>query len=234
VLIENNFAEIENACDAVARPDLDAVEAPAVSRYESPSASSVFPLEYAFYLLGSVHGQTVVVAGEVERFSVSVLSQLGARMICADIEDGKIILSPGDSTVDHVFCGPMLRDVDPVVTARQIRRILRPGGTAVFNERVDNEAVMRLKIAIQSEYNPPLELSRMLTLEQVHRVSRAVGMPGRSREFGLTTPLLAHMGFGPDSSVAKISQRADAALLRRWSFVRRFASQLVWEARKEC
>jgi hypothetical protein len=181
---------------------------------EQPSEHSVVPMEFAFHLLGGTGGKTIL------------------TFTSSDVADSTLAeFSPGRA--DHVLCIGILRGVDPIVTARKIRRVLKPGGTAVFCERLDNRAVIEIRRILRETDYGVFVPERNLTIKDADSICRAVGRPGRRREFWLTTPLVHRMGFGIDSKLATISQKADAALLRRFSFARRLALQLVWEARKE-
>ena len=68
---------------------------------------------------------------------------------------------------------------------------------------------------------------------EIQAVCRAVGFAGRHRAFWLTTRFVCSFGAGTFSMPAKAAQRLDALVLRSFPFVSRFASRLVWEARKE-
>jgi hypothetical protein len=197
-----------------------------------PSDESIQPLEYAFHLLGETRGKTIVVLG-YDGCSASAFSGLDARLLYIDMAEDASLSLVGAGRIDHAVVAGVLRNVDPLVTARHIRRVLKPGGTAVFSERIDNPAVIAFRKA-QMEHDGAANPDVSLTMSDVDATCRAVGMSGRRREFFLTTPLLARMGLGLDSRLARISQRVDAAVLSRFRFTRKFALQLVWEARKEC
>jgi hypothetical protein len=181
---------------------------------EKPSEHSVVPMEYAFHLLGETDGKTILTltSGENADAALSEFSPCRA---------------------DHVLCMGILRQGDPIVTARKIRRVLKPGGTAVFSERLDNRAVIEFRKILKEADGYAVEPESNLTIRDADSVCRAVGRAGRRREFWLMTPLLHRMGFAFDSKLVAISQKADAAALRRFSFARSLALQLVWEARKE-
>jgi hypothetical protein len=189
-------------------------------------------LDYAFHLLGDTSGKTIAVIG-YHGFSTSAFSRLDARLLYIDVLEDSNLSSVGAGRVDHALVAGVLRHVDPVVTGRHIRRILKPGGSAVFNERVDNPAVIGFK-KIQMEHDGTANTAVNLTTADADAVCRAVGRVGRRKEFFLTTPFLTRMGLRLDSRLARMSQRADAAVLTRFRFARKFALQLVWEARKEC
>lgn len=181
---------------------------------ERPSEHSVVPMEYAFHLLGEASGKTILTltSGDSADAALSDFSPCRA---------------------DHVFCIGLFRHVDPIVIARKIRRVLKPGGTAVFSERLDNRASIEFRAILREADGRAIGPERNFTINDADSVCRAVGRAGRRREFWLTTPLVHRMGFAVDSRLVAIFQKADAALLRRFSLARRLALQLVWEARKE-
>src|SRR5882672_3728635 len=131
-----------------------------IERYRRPSAETVFPLEYAFHLFGGIQGKTIVDLGCGEGLNTIILAGLGANVFSIDcsqknlaatcrrahangvrenvtlLKSDRTTLPFGDNQADHVLCSSICQYTDPVATARQIRRLLRPGGTVVFNETV--------------------------------------------------------------------------------------------------
>jgi len=226
-----------------------------IARYRRPPADTVFPLEYAFHLFGNIQGKTIVDLGCGEGLNTIILAGLGAnvfsidwseknlaatcRRACANGVRGNVTLLKSDRTTlpvrdnqaDHVLCSSICQYTDPVATARQIRRALRPGGTVVFNETVYTPFLLALSNTLrpQDSINPP----RFLTPPLVNAISRAVGVAGRRREFWITVRLLGRLGVSSLSATATFSHRVDARLLRRFAALRQLASQVVWEARKE-
>jgi SAM-dependent methyltransferase len=213
--------------------------------FDNPPADTVIPLEYAFHLLGDVHGKTVVDLGCGDGLNSVVLATLGARVIavdnseknlkitnkrvCANGVAGRVSLVRSDAgvipvasgIVDRVLCAGALNRDDCVFAARQIRRILKPGGAAVFFERVGGFEWVRRFTAAQS-----------LTRDDALRVGRAVGRGSRPREFMLTSRLLERIGFASAEAMRR-AHALDAWLLSRFAIARRAARALVWEARKE-
>ena len=230
-----------------------------ILRYHAPRADTIFPVEYAFYLLGDVQDRTVVDLGCGDGVNTVILALLGARVLSVDISKksldrtarrvaankvgSRVTLLHGDAlaipieaaAIDAMLCMGLLFQVDPIKAARQIRRVLRPGGVAVFDEAVVGSPPFG---AIKQFFPKPGSADSTvghvpLNLQSVDSVCRAVGMPGRRREFWLTTRFVTRMGARTSSSAAKAAQRLDAALLQRFPFTRKLASPLVWEARKE-
>jgi SAM-dependent methyltransferase len=227
-----------------------------VRRYEHPSADTSFPLEYAFYLLGDVRGKTVLDIGCGDGLNTVILASLGARVIAIDISDKNletthnrvcanrleknVLVVQGDaaaipvedSRVDGVLCSSLMRHVDCIGVARQIRRILKPGGVASFVEQVTGPVWFAKIRSLLPRPEHVIDDERPLTLKQVCSVSRAVGRPGRSRKFMLTSRILDRLGLRQFSAMQK-SHVMDSWILRRFAFTRALASPLVWEARKE-
>jgi len=231
----------ENAIELVTRPTTPPID---VRPYKEPMECTASPLEYAFHLLNGVRGRTVVDLGCGTGFNSVVLAKLGAQVISIDSSDANleaterqarlhgvanrvaIVQSRGwrvparDTVADRVFCNSILQHPDPISIARQIRRILKPGGRAVFHDSA------RTGLA-------PGFSGTARTKDFVRTLSRAVGIPDRVREFWLLTSLLHGVGIRASSSLGQASQRFDAALFRRLPSLRLFASTIVWGARKE-
>jgi SAM-dependent methyltransferase len=231
-----------------------------IRRYEEPREDTVFPLEYAFYLLGGVEDRTVIDLGCGDGVNTVILASLGARVLSVDISkesldltgrraaanrvDSRVTLLHSDATaipieaaaVDAIICTALLHQVDPIQTARQIRRVLKPGGVAVFDEAITGPTPFG---AIKHLFPTPEEADSLpgyapLNIPKVDAVCRAVGKRGRRREFWLTARFISRMGARTFSSATKAAQRLDAAVLQRFPFARKLASPVVWEARKEC
>jgi SAM-dependent methyltransferase len=212
--------------------------------YDQPEEDTVFPLEYAFHLLNGVHGRTVIDLGSGSGLNTVILAKLGAQVISIDSSNSNLEMTKrrvqthrvtdrvtlihtdgfsipiADGCADRVLCHSLLQHSEPVLIARQIRRLLKPGGRAVFHEFVG--------LAPFHKMGGPA-----LTQEYARTLSRAVGTAGKFKEFWLTTGLLRYVGIGYSSSIGQALQRFDAAVLRRFAFARSLASSFVWEARKE-
>ncbi|MBI4475504.1 MAG: hypothetical protein HY646_22760 [Acidobacteria bacterium] len=175
---------------------------------QGDSMVTPFTLEFAFEFLGDVCGKTIVDLGRGDGISKVALASQGANVISVDITQHQKI--PIDDAGAHgVLCNSILRHGDAVAIARQIRRVLKPGGVAVFRE---------------PEAEP-------LSLEQVGAVSRAVGRPGRS-QLGLILRVVDRAG-ASDLRVVRLAQQFDNWVLERFPVLRGLAAPLVWEARKE-
>jgi SAM-dependent methyltransferase len=227
-----------------------------ISRFQHPSADSPFPLEYAFHLLGDIQGKTILDIGCRDGSNALLLATLGATVIALDTSverlemtresirlnrlAGSVIFVRADASaipvedgrVDGVLCAAALRQSDCVLVARQIRRILKPGGVASFVEQVSGRSWLSLVKIRLPKSDQVMDDEPRLTAEQVYAVSRAVGRPGRSREFLLRNTIPGRITIRASDRMKK-SRKMDKWLLNRFGFSSSFASRLVWEARKE-
>ena len=159
-LLEQRSEEI--ACTVASQASENSLVIPEadICKYHNPREDTIFPLEYAFHLLSDVEDRTVIDLGCGDGVNTVILALLGARVFSVDIAKesldltakraaankvgSRVTLLHADAlaipveagAVDAILCTGMLHEVDPVKTARQIRRVLKPGGVAVFDEAV--------------------------------------------------------------------------------------------------
>lgn len=138
-----------------------------VARYLNPPLDTAFPLEYAYALLGDVHGRTVLDFGCGSGENSVLLARRGARVIGVDISepllqlarrrmrvnhlDGMATFVAGsaydlpvqDGAVDVVLGIAILHHLDLAAASREIHRVLRPGGIAIFQEPVRDSKLVR-------------------------------------------------------------------------------------------
>ena len=139
-----------------------------VARYLNPPADACYPLEYSYHLLGDVRGKTVLEYGCGDGFNTLVLARRGAKVKALDISPDLINIArqrltanritadvefivgsahdvplPNDS-VDVVFGMAVLHHLDLALSAREVRRVLRTGGRAIFQEPVRNSKLIKV------------------------------------------------------------------------------------------
>ena len=136
-------------------------------RYLDPPADTAYPLEYAFHLLGDLRGLTVLDLGCGDGENLVPLVRRGAGVIGLEISPaligvarrrldlhglgGRVRFVTGaaheiplpDASVDVVLGIAILHHLDLLRAAREVRRVLKPGGRAVFQEPVRNSAAIR-------------------------------------------------------------------------------------------
>ena len=138
-----------------------------VARYMNPPLDTAYPLEFAFAVLGDVSGKTILDFGCGSGENSLLLARRGAHVIGVDISTALLSLASrrlalngvGDSaqfvvgsahdlplrdgSVDAVLGIAILHHVDLEAAAREIRRVLKPGGRAIFQEPVRDSAAIR-------------------------------------------------------------------------------------------
>jgi SAM-dependent methyltransferase len=226
-----------------------------IERYANARAGTAFPLEYAFHLLGDVRGRTVLDCGAGAGRNGAVLAARGARVVAVDISaallgiarrtaranrlEASMVFACAsahrlpfpDEAIDLVFGNAVLHHLDVPVAAREIHRVLRPGGRAVFREPLRNSRLVRLLRGLVP--GRPVDVSpyeRPLT--DADLAAAAAPFSGiRSRVFAL--PFVRAAESVPvRSTLVHRLYRADAAALRRARWLRRYAGIVVFELTK--
>ncbi len=164
-------------------------------RYLAPPPTTPYPLEYAFHAIGDVADRIVLDYGCGNGENTLPLVARGARVIGVDVSEDLLRLAQRrlalhgfadrpavflagsahdlplpDASVDAVMGIAILHHLDLELAAREVHRVLKPGGVAVFQEPVRNSrllATLRAMVPYRSEevsdYERPLtdaELAR--------------------------------------------------------------------------
>jgi ubiquinone/menaquinone biosynthesis C-methylase UbiE len=138
-----------------------------IRRYLNPPLHTAYPLEYAFALLGDARGRTVLDFGCGTGENSLLLARRGARVVGVDISASLIELAERrlrlngvggaakfvvgsaydlpiqSDSVDTVFGIAILHHLDLVSAAREIHRVLKRGGRAIFQEPVRDSRLLR-------------------------------------------------------------------------------------------
>jgi SAM-dependent methyltransferase len=139
-----------------------------VVRYLDPPLDTSYPLEYAYALLGNLSGRVVLDFGCGSGQNSLLLARRGARVIGVDISQDLLDLASRrlavngvgdraefvvgsahdlplqDESVDAVLGIAILHHLDLAASAKEVRRVLKPGGVAVFKEPVRDSTVYRI------------------------------------------------------------------------------------------
>jgi len=226
------------------------VSANTFARYASPPPDTAYPLEYAYHQLGDVTGLRVVDFGCGSGANTALLAGRGAHVWGIDISkdllrladrrlavsgrDGEATFIAGsahdlpfpDNSIDVVFGMAILHHLDLDLVSREVRRVLKPGGRAIFKEPVRNSAVIRFLRSLVPYRKPDISpFERPLIDEELRRF--ASGFSAWSvRAFGLP-----HVQIGEVAPVLRNHWRTwyawDRALLHRAPWLARYASVRV-------
>ena len=181
-----------------------------VARYLTPPPTTVYPLEYAYALVGDVSGLRVLDFGCGSGENTLLLARRGARVVGVDISESLIavarkrlevnglagaarfiVASAHDlplepESIDLVLGIAILHHLDLDASAREIHRVLKSGGRAIFKEPVrDSRIIKAIRAAIPyrapdvSPYERPLtsaELDRFASRFR-RRTARAFSLP---------------------------------------------------------
>lgn len=209
-----------------------------LARYDRPPADTPYPLEYAFHLLGDVRGLRILDFGCGSGANSVLLANRGAHVWAVDISEDLIRLGLRrlavngraggaqfivgsahdlplpDNSVDTVFGIAILHHLDLALVSREVHRILKPGGRAIFQEPVRNSAVVRFLRALIPCRAPDISPDeRPLTDAELRAFAERFTV-ARSRAFGLPFVAAAELLPWFRRQMARV-YRLDGWLLRR-------------------
>jgi SAM-dependent methyltransferase len=250
-LYEREYAEKLRSAFEASQTTIQLRMSPQTSaRYRAPAETTVFPLEYAFHLLGDVKGKTILEYGCGDGENTVVLANRGARIIAFDIsaellalarkrveengcEDVELLLGSAhtlpfaDESIDIVFGMAILHHLDLELASREIKRVLKPGGRGIFEEPIRNsKLIARIRKFFPQRYDvSPFE--RPLTDEELTEFAKP--WPHRSRPFQLFLSSVANLLPFWSGRAVKLCARVDAYLLRLFPSLAYFATVKVFE-----
>lgn len=225
-----------------------------VARYRTPPESTAFPLEYAFHLLGDVRGKTVLEYGCGDGLNTVILANRGAKVIALDISaemlavarqrlevngcDGVELMVGSahtlplpDESIDVVFGMAILHHLDLELARREIQRVLRKGGSGIFEEPLRNSKLLariRKFFPMHADVSP---FERPLTDGEIKVFAR--GCTLRAKTFQL--PLSSIAGVLPflRKPAIKVCARVDSYLLRLLPRLKYYGTVKVFEIVKK-
>src|SRR5262245_3959513 len=192
------------------------------ARYASPPRDTAYPLEFAYHELGDVTGQRVVDFGCGSGANTALLTGRGAHVWGIDISEDLLRLGQRrltvsgraggatfvaasahdmpfpDDSIDVVFGIAILHHLDLDLVSREVRRVLKPGGRAIFQEPVRNSPLLRFVRKLIPYRAPDISpYERPLTDEELRRFAS-----GFSR-FSVRAFALPHVQVGQVLPVVK-------------------------------
>lgn len=225
------------------------------ARYRAPAGTTVYPLEYAFHLLGDINGKTVLEYGCGDGLNTVVLANRGARILALDISaellavakrrlelnrcDGVDLLLGSahtlplpDESVDIVFGMAILHHLDLKLASREVWRVLKKGGRGVFQEPIRNSKLVarfRDLFPKRADVSP---FERPLTDEEIKAFAAECSY--RAKTFHLLFSSVASLlPSGHSDRAARVSAAADAYLLDRFPSLAYYGTIKVLEIVKE-
>jgi asparagine synthase (glutamine-hydrolysing) len=223
-----------------------------IYRFLHAPEGTIYPLEYSHFLLGDVRGKTVLDFGCGAGKSSVLLARREAKVIALDISEpimhvarerlfkndilnnvsfvnGSAHNIPlADESVDLVFGIAILHHLHLQLVSREVFRILKKGGRAIFQEPVRNSKVIKLLrglIPYQAEDVSPYE--RPLTDEELADFAQLFS---RYRMKAFTLPYINLVGIIPIANKLTSSlQRIDGAVLKRFPSLDYYATVRVIE-----
>ena len=137
-----------------------------------------------------------------------------------------------DASVDVVFGIAILHHLDLPQAAREVWRILKPGGRAIFQEPVRNLKLIRwIRSLIPYQAPDVSPFERPLTDSELEEFGARFSSL-RSKPFVLVTTSALNLFAPVRNLLGEPAQRADMALLRRVPWLRNLASVRVLELTK--
>jgi SAM-dependent methyltransferase len=223
-----------------------------VQRYMTAASDTPYPLEYAYYLLGDVEGKRVLDLGCGSGENTALLARRGARVSAIDISVSLLRLARrrvelhhvqdrtslvassahalpvATGSIDVVFGIAVLHHLDLMMVQREVVRVLKPGGRAIFQEPIRNSPIVRAVRRLIPYRAPDVSpYERPLTDRELAAFASAFASV-RARAFMLPTLAAAQL-VPPFRRRSRRLYDMDAAMLQRWPFLRYYAGIRVFE-----
>jgi SAM-dependent methyltransferase len=201
----------------------------------------------AFARLGDVRGRDVLDWGCGHGMAAIVLARRGAAVTACDLSAGYVAearararangvavrglvadaqrLPFADHSFDAVWGHAILHHLDVAIAARELRRVLRPGGVAVLCEPWDGNPFLRFARRCLSGHTPDEAPLQSVHVRQLQAVFDSVEVQGYE--------LLAMLRRAvPRSGLCAALLRHDGRLLRRWPRLQRYCRYVVITLRR--
>ena len=251
-------AETERSVGAANRVDVEKLKMPSsrIERYLAPPLNTWHALEYCFALLGDVKDKVVLDYGCGDGINTLLLLRRGACVKALDISPELIDLARkrlevneinGDvefivgsahdiplpnKSVDIVFGMAILHHLDLELSVKEVKRVLKNGGRAIFNEPVRNSGVVKFARKLVpyqapdvSPYERPLSDKELRTFGKEFSSYASRGFTLPTTEFLENFSLL-------QGKVKKISSLFDQSVMNLIPGLKHFAGRRVVELTK--
>jgi SAM-dependent methyltransferase len=256
-LIQWERAEIARSRDQAARRGVRPTPPSVLRRYANPPPDTPYPLEYVYHLIGDVRGQRVLDFGCGDGCNTALLAARGCRVYALDLSpdlleqaarraetDGvrasvRFVCGSAhaiplpDASVDLVVGNVVLHHLDLAAASREVHRVLRPGGRAIFREPIRPSRLLRALRPLIPYRQPNVSpYERPLVPSEIDAFSAPFERL-RRREFMLPFVRLARI-LGASKALDSRLVAIDGQLLASHPWLRTYASVIVFEVRKPC
>ncbi len=223
-----------------------------LERYLNPPADTPYFLEYSYHTLGDVKGKTVLDYGCGSGDDSIMIANRGGNVIGVDISPELIELAGKrlaahnlgdkaefrigsahdlpleDESVDVVFGMAILHHLDLDLASKEVFRVLKKGGRAIFQEPVRNSKVIKfIRNLIPFENGDVSPYERPLTDSELKEFAKEF-TSYKSRAFSVPFVNLIEVLGLPDN-IYHSSVKLDRKLLNSVSFLNYYASIRVIE-----
>ncbi|HLM00392.1 MAG TPA: class I SAM-dependent methyltransferase [Pyrinomonadaceae bacterium] len=250
--VEIERSSIEASHQNLAELKSDAAQ---IARYRNPPADTVYPLEFSYHLLGDARGKTILDFGCGNGENTILLVRRGARVLSMDISAASVKVAEKrleinnlgqaaeffagsahdiclpDESVDVVFGMAVLHHLDLKLAAKEVYRVLKPGGRAIFQEPVRNSKFIwfvRNLIPYQAPDTSPFE--RPLTDAELKEFARDFS-GCKSRAFAMPYVNPAKLFIENEKFLSPV-RRLDRKLLKTFPPINHYATIRVVEMTK--
>ncbi len=223
-----------------------------VDRYLDPPLDTWHELEYCYALLGDAKGKTVLEYGCGDGNNTLLLALRGAKVKALDISpdlieiakkrlevnqvegDVEFILGSAhdipfpDESVDIVFGMAILHHLNLELSAKEVKRVLKKGGKAIFKEPVRNSQIIKIARKLVPYEAPDISpYERPLTDKELQTFGKEFSSYS-SRGFTLpTTEFLETFSFL--KKFKKLSSQFDQSAMNLIPSLKHFAGRRVVE-----
>jgi SAM-dependent methyltransferase len=223
-----------------------------ITRYMDPPAGTPYALEYAFRLLADVRGRTVLDFGCGSGENTLLLLKRQARVIALDISgalvevakkrlevngvtgDVRFVVASGhelplpDNSVDVVFGIAILHHLDMRLASKQVWRVLKPGGRAIFQEPMRTSKLLQFARKLIPYQQPDVSPFERPLNEQDISILTSEFASYAGRDFQLPHVRVARI-LPFKQELAHSFYRLDRKLLDRYPALGRYATIRVME-----
>lgn len=225
-----------------------------IARYRAPPETTIFPLEYAFHLLGDVRGKTILEYGCGDGLNTVVLANRGAKIIALDIsaellgiarkrlevngcDDVDLLIGSAhglplpDESVDIIFGMAILHHLELDLAAGEVLRVLKKGGRAIFEEPTRNSKLVTKLRALFPQRAEVSPFERPLTTQEMKDF--AAPCRYQAKTFHLVFSSLASLVPRWTGQAMRLGAKVDAYLLRLFPALDYYGTITVFQMVKE-